>query len=81
MTAEKMRSFAANAEVTCIAQETLPWGGSSALIDCLSVLTKPDSKWACGMQFYENREFGAELRYLARLSRLYGRKRFIDQAG
>lgn len=43
--------------LTCVAQELANWGSARLLIDCVSVITRPGSKWDQPYRLVENRRF------------------------
>ena len=72
MTADKMRQYAKENGLRCMSQETITWGTKRALIDCMSMMAKEGSKWTQPAQVLRNDAFMDEVRYLSKLSRLYG---------
>jgi SAM-dependent methyltransferase len=71
VTAEGVRAHAEAARQLCASQELVNWGGCR-LIDCFTVVCRPDSPHARGERtLLRNRGFAAESRRLRRLARLY----------
>jgi len=71
MDARKMIEFAGQSNLLCIKQELVNWGTRSALIDCFSILVRPDSKWAQDYKIIRNYNFMEETRLINNLSRIY----------
>jgi SAM-dependent methyltransferase len=74
MSDEKMRAFAKEAGLSCIAQETFPLEFVKRPIDCVSVLTRPGSKWDRPYEKYENLNYNREAKHLKRLHEVYGKR-------
>lgn len=70
MTAELFREFCQRHGLHCNSQEIISWG-HSWLLDCISVVTLPRSRFARPTQVVENREFYREAPYIGQWSRLY----------
>ena len=70
MTADRFRRLAADAGLVCTSQEIVTWG-SRRLIDCFSIVTRPDSRWARETKIVRNPRFGHEASYIRGLSGLY----------
>lgn len=71
MTAGKLREFAQQAGLVCVSQELFGWGGSRRLIDAISILTLPGSKWARPLRILRNEDFVRDISVIARLAPLY----------
>jgi SAM-dependent methyltransferase len=59
MTAERFEELSTSAGISCIGQEIINWG-SPRLIDCLSVVTTPGSKWDRSNVVVRNENFMPE---------------------
>lgn len=70
MTAERFRECSEAAGLQCISQEVIPWS-TRRLIDCLSVVTGPSSRWARPNRVLVNRRFMAEAAAIKRRAPLY----------
>lgn len=68
MTANAFEGCARKAGLQCISQEIINWG-SKRLIDCLSIFTPVDSKWARPNVVMENPRFMKEAEDIRNLSR------------
>jgi SAM-dependent methyltransferase len=73
MTAHRFEQCANNAGLQCTSQEIMNWE-SRRLIDCISVFTRQESRWARKNRVSRNKHFMREAAYSAILSRLYGRQ-------
>ena len=71
MTAARLREFAQQAGLVCVSQELFGWGGSRRLIDAISILTLPGSKWARPLRILRNEDFVRDISVIARLAPLY----------
>jgi SAM-dependent methyltransferase len=70
VSADLFKSLAETAGLAVVSQEIINWQ-SRRPIDCISVLTRPGSKWAGGYRREVNTRFDAEAAYLRRLGALY----------
>jgi ubiquinone/menaquinone biosynthesis C-methylase UbiE len=61
MTADRFAQMSAEAGLSCIGQEIIPWA-SPLLIDCISVVTRPGSRWDRPLVHLVNRHFRAAAR-------------------
>jgi SAM-dependent methyltransferase len=75
MTARKFQSYAKAAGLQVIGQEIINWE-SRRTIDCISMLTRKNSKWARENRVIRNDRFMEEAAYSAWLAKLYGRQEF-----
>jgi len=71
VTAAAVKGCAERAGLSVVSQEVINWR-SRRPIDCISVITRPCSRWAAGYRQLINTEFDAEASYLRRLGGLYG---------
>lgn len=76
MTAGLLREFAEEAGLVCIGQELVGWGGGRRLIDAISVLTRPGSRWARPLRVLRNADFVRDISVIARLAPLYAADSF-----
>ena len=73
MTADKMRHYIADNELRCVGQELINWGTQSHfLIDCISIIAQAGSPWPASKVVVRNNQFMQEIKYLNKLSELYG---------
>lgn len=72
MTADIFVSLASAAGLSVVSQEVVNWA-TRRTIDCLSIVTRPKSKWDCGFRRWVNPEFGREAQYITQLAALYDR--------
>jgi SAM-dependent methyltransferase len=70
MTAERFRELCETAGLQCISQELINWN-TRRLIDCMSIFTRPSSRWARPNRVFENHGFVAEARAVKRRAPLY----------
>jgi hypothetical protein len=70
VSAETVRQACEATGVVCLSQETINWGGNE-LIDAITVLARPNSRWAGEMVTMRNSDFNGEVRYVRRLAQLY----------
>lgn len=70
VTAEAFASWAAEAGLVCVAQETLNWG-QELTIDCISVVVRPDSTWARPNVIVRNTSFMEEAASTNRVATAY----------
>jgi ubiquinone/menaquinone biosynthesis C-methylase UbiE len=71
MTAAKMAMFAKENSLQCVGQELVTWYTKFVLMDCLTTLVRPQSRWARENHVLRNRGFMREAKQLLDLSRLY----------
>lgn len=72
MTAKKVELCAEQHGLACISQEMITWGTKRALIDCLSIIVKRESRLYREHRTLRNRAFSQDAGYLSKLSKLYG---------
>jgi SAM-dependent methyltransferase len=72
MTARRFEMLCHKAGLQCRSQEIIPWG-TSLLSDCISVVTRPGSRWGRSNVVLTNHDFAREIRYVAALEPLYHR--------
>ena len=72
MTASKMRDLAESAGLRCSTQELVNWE-TEELLDCFSVLARPNSLWGRTSKTISNHEFMGEMAHFGRLAEIYGR--------
>jgi SAM-dependent methyltransferase len=70
MTAERFREACEAAGLRCIGQEIVNWT-TRRLIDCLSTVTRPSSRWERPNRVLVNRHFSAEATGIKRRALLY----------
>lgn len=75
VSAARFEKLAERAGLRCIGQEIVNWGGKR-LIDCFSLFTRPDSKWARPNVVWRNPGLTRNRSELLELSRLYGADSF-----
>lgn len=75
MSAALFESFAHDAGLRCIGQEIVNWNGTR-LIDCLSLVTPPGSRWERPNRVIRNPDFMLEARCVSRLSQHYDPESF-----
>lgn len=80
MTAEKFVQYSSENDLNCVGQELLNWGSAGGLIDCISVATKPGSRWDRDLVVVKNDGFAEETRRLQRLATAFGARSFSDPA-
>jgi len=56
--------------LACLSQETINWGGDE-LIDAITVVARPGSRWSGDTAVLRNPDFNGEVRYVRRLAQLY----------
>lgn len=72
MSGKRFEEFCRMADLRCISQEMINWGGD-VLNDCFSVVARKDSHWAARpSRVFQNGGFMAEAERLRQLSELYG---------
>ncbi len=57
--------------LTCVGQELANWEGGVLLLDCMSVVTRPGSRWDGPHHVVKNRLFRSEARAIRRWSKVY----------
>jgi ubiquinone/menaquinone biosynthesis C-methylase UbiE len=72
VTAELFERMCEDAGLACVGQEKVTWEAGRHLIDCLSTVARPTSRWARPNVRVENRDFMREAATLARLAPVYG---------
>lgn len=72
VTAQGLRSLAAGVGLSCPTQELISWGGHR-LIDAISILTRPGSRWDQDTTVVVNRNFTAAARSTRVAALAYGR--------
>jgi len=70
VTAARFAELARSAGLACIGQEVISWG-SPLLIDCISVLTLPGSKWDRESVYVRNRHFHSAARSSASCAKVF----------
>lgn len=71
MTARLFEEFSAQAGLLCIGQELINWNVENFLVDTISLITKPGSKWARPNRIIENPDFMKEIALIGKYSRNY----------
>ena len=71
MTAEKMREFARSAGLRCSTQELVNWE-TEELLDCFSVLARPNSLWGRASKTISNPHYMGEMAHFGRMAEIYG---------
>lgn len=79
MSAKKFEQYSEAAGLVCVAQEVINWH-STRLIDCISLVTKPNSRWSRANRTIRNGHFMREANYSADLARLYGKNGWPESA-
>jgi 2-polyprenyl-3-methyl-5-hydroxy-6-metoxy-1,4-benzoquinol methylase len=77
MTADVFLSQAKAANLQVVSQELVNWG-TRRPIDCISVVTRPNSKWDCGYRRWVNLEFAREAEYIRKIASQYDRVRPVE---
>lgn len=81
MTAGRFAELADEAGLRCVGQELINWPTSSwRAIDCISVVTRPDSAWSRPNRVVRNRNFAREAESARALSGLYDARSFGQRA-
>jgi ubiquinone/menaquinone biosynthesis C-methylase UbiE len=75
MTHEAFREMCTANKLACISQEAISWSVGRALIDTISVVTRPGSKWDQPYAFAENPDFAENALRIHTLSKLYSATR------
>jgi hypothetical protein len=55
-----VESFATQAGLSCVSQETIAWGNETLLTDCISVITRAGSTWDRENVVAENLQFSTQ---------------------
>ena len=71
VTAARVAELAESAGLHCVGQELINWGGGALLIDAISVVTRPGSRWDRPNRVVKNRLFGMEARAIRRSDTVY----------
>lgn len=71
VTAERFVELSEGAGLRCIGQELINWEGGVQLLDCMSVVTRPGSRWERPNRVVKNRLFRLEARSIRRSSTAY----------
>jgi SAM-dependent methyltransferase len=72
MTADRMVELCGATGLSCIGQEVINWAGRGPLLlDCISVVTQPGSKWDRPLIRQTNRRFSAAARSSAAAARIF----------
>lgn len=79
MSAALFRTFAQAANLVCISQEIVGWGGTRRLIDAMSIVTPPGSRWARPIRVVHNEDFVRDISVLAKLAPLYSPESFANR--
>lgn len=74
MSANKIIEYTNKYNLKCISQEFLPWRTNRIFIDCISVITKPESIWSCNLKQYKNYFFMQDAKNLKTIYDLYQNK-------
>ncbi len=77
MTAEKFADLAGRAGLRCVAQERINWLGTRRLIDCISLVVRPGSRWDRPPRLCTNRNFVVEPSDPRIIARLYAAESFV----
>jgi hypothetical protein len=72
VTAAAFEGMCRDAGLACVGQEKVNWEAGRHLIDCLSTVARPGSRWSRPNVCVENRDFMREAATLARLAPVYG---------
>jgi ubiquinone/menaquinone biosynthesis C-methylase UbiE len=72
VTAESFEAMCRDADLACVGQEKVNWEAGRHLIDCLSTVARPGSRWSRPNVRVENPDFMREAATLARLAPVYG---------
>ena len=73
--ADTVRAACPDLGLFCVSQETINWGVNE-LIDAITVVAKPESRWALETRILANPDFNTEIACVARVARLYDWGRF-----
>ena len=71
VTAEKFAELARAAGLHCVGQELVNWEGGVLLLDCISVVARPGSRWDRPNRVVKNRLFRLEARSIRRAGLVY----------
>ena len=72
VTAARFVALCREAGLSCVAQELVNWEGGVLLLDCMSVITRPGSRWDHPHELLRNHKFRAEARAIRHMASLYG---------
>jgi SAM-dependent methyltransferase len=70
VSAESARVAVEAAGLSCLSQEIINWGGDN-FIDAITVMARPDSRWAGQTIVIRNAGFSGEVTYVRQLAQLY----------
>ena len=71
VTAGKFAALAEAAGLRCVGQELVNWEGGVLLLDCISVVARPGSRWDRPNRVVKNRLWRAEARAIRRAGAVY----------
>jgi SAM-dependent methyltransferase len=71
VTAPRFVELTESAGLHCVGQELINWGGGALLIDAISIVTRPGSRWDRPNRVVKNRLFGMEAREIRRSDTVY----------
>jgi SAM-dependent methyltransferase len=71
VTAPRFVELAESAGLHTVGQELINWGGGALLIDAMSVVTRPGSRWDRPNRVVKNRLFGMDARAIRRSDTVY----------
>jgi ubiquinone/menaquinone biosynthesis C-methylase UbiE len=71
MTAKRFADACGNAGLACVGQEIIEWGQARKMIDCLSLVARPDSCWDRPNVVVSNTDFMGEAFSAQRISSVY----------
>jgi ubiquinone/menaquinone biosynthesis C-methylase UbiE len=71
VTAEMFSDLCEQVGLTCAGQELINWAGSYILLDAISIVTRPGSKWDKPNRVAKNRFFRLEARSIRRYAHIY----------
>jgi len=72
VTAERFAELCHEAGLNCVAQELVNWEGGVLLLDCMSVVTRPGSRWDHPRRVLRNHLFRSEAWAVRHTAQLYG---------
>ncbi len=70
VSAESVQETCEKIGLVCVSQELINWGGNQ-LIDAITVVARPHSRWAGKTASLRNSDFNNEVRYVRSLAQLY----------
>lgn len=73
VTASMFADLCEQAGLRCIGQELINWATGVVLVDCISVVTRPGSRWDRPNRVVKNRLFRLEARSIRRSAEVYAR--------